>query len=126
MSAKFYLCQINNFNTLMLSGDLQEAENEFDSIVEQWIKYHQQEAARHEGWEVYTSEEEIRDGMKKGKHYFKQIRICTKKRPPSGLSWAERSAWIKKHDNLYYDEFTRLELSLRPHSLKEVMILDSI
>lgn len=113
---KFYLCEINTWNILMLSGDLSEAELEFDSIVAEWIKY----AHTYEGAEIQTTEHEDRK-MKKGLHYTKQIRIEIKKPIQKGLSWQE---WERAYDES--KEYIRLELSEKAYSLEEVLKLDKI
>lgn len=113
---KFYLCEINTWNLLLLSEDLNQAEVEFDSIVAEWIKY----AHTYEGAEIYTTEHEDRK-MQKGLHYTKQIRIEIEKPIDKVLA---RKNFKKAFDES--KEFIRLELSERAYSLEEVLELDAI
>lgn len=114
---KFYLCQINTWNLLLLSEDLNEAILEYDAIVAEWIKYAHK---TYEGAEIHTTSHDDRK-MEKGLHYTKQMRIEIEKPIEKGLSWRE---WRKAFDES--KEFIRLELSERAYSLEEVLKLDAI
>ena len=114
---KFYLCQINTWNILMLSGDKAQAILEFDEIVKEWIKYAHK---TYEDAEIHTTSHDDRK-MEQGLHYTKQIRIEIEKPIEKGLPWREwRNAFEESK------EFIRLELSERAYSLEEVEKLDAI
>lgn len=116
---KFYLCEINTWNLLLLSEDLDQAILEFDEIVKEWIKYAHK---TYEGAEIHTTSHDDRK-MEKGLHYTKQIRIDIEK----PITIAKEHSW--KEFSKAYDESResiRLELSERPYSLEEVLKLDSI
>lgn len=114
---KFYLCEINTWNLLLLSGDLNEATLEFDAIVAEWIKYAHK---TYEDAEIHTTSHDDRN-MEKGLHYTKQIRIEIEKPIDKVLA---RKNFRKAYDES--KEFIRLELSERAYSLEEVLKLDAI